>query len=98
MAQSHSFAEIVGLEALQADLLAEKGSYEELVEEKLKDVIPTWHCSSTNNSTACNSNFDICKLFKSEWAWDENPSKTIVSEWDLQCSNALLRGLPAYLF
>ncbi|KAH7547943.1 hypothetical protein JRO89_XS14G0042700 [Xanthoceras sorbifolium] len=38
MAQSHSFAEIVGLEALQADLLAEKGSYEELVEEKLKAI------------------------------------------------------------
>ncbi|TXG49594.1 hypothetical protein EZV62_025469 [Acer yangbiense] len=38
---------------------------------------------------------DICKLHASEWAWDEIPSKTIISEWGLQCSTALLRGLPA---
>ncbi|KAI9156143.1 hypothetical protein LWI28_001258 [Acer negundo] len=60
------------------------------------DGIPTWHCTN-NASTTCNSkqSVDICKLHTSEWAWDEIPSKTIVSEWGLQCSNAFLRGLPA---
>ncbi|KAK3232361.1 hypothetical protein Dsin_004242 [Dipteronia sinensis] len=59
------------------------------------DAIPTWHCTN-NGSTTCNSKHsDICKLHASEWAWDEIPSKTIISEWGLQCSTALLRGLPA---
>ncbi|KAK1571146.1 hypothetical protein Q3G72_012512 [Acer saccharum] len=60
------------------------------------DGIPTWHCTN-NASTTCNSkqSADICKLHTSEWAWDEIPSKTIVSEWGLQCSNTFLRGLPA---
>ncbi|TXG49600.1 hypothetical protein EZV62_025475 [Acer yangbiense] len=60
------------------------------------DGIPAWHC--TNNArTTCNpkQSADICKLHTSEWAWDEIPSKTIVSEWGLQCSNVFLRGLPA---
>ncbi|TXG49581.1 hypothetical protein EZV62_025456 [Acer yangbiense] len=60
------------------------------------DGIPTWHCTN-NASKTCNSkqSADICKLHTSEWAWDEIPSKTIVSEWGLQCSNTFLRGLPA---
>ncbi|KAI9157351.1 hypothetical protein LWI28_021122 [Acer negundo] len=59
------------------------------------DAIPTWHCTN-NGSTTCDSKHsDICELHASEWAWDEIPSKTIISEWGLQCSTALLRGLPA---
>ncbi|KAK1571107.1 hypothetical protein Q3G72_012026 [Acer saccharum] len=60
------------------------------------DGIPAWHCTH-NARTTCNSkqSADICKLHNSEWAWDEIPSKTIVSEWGLQCSNVFLRGLPA---
>ncbi|KAK3232370.1 hypothetical protein Dsin_004251 [Dipteronia sinensis] len=60
------------------------------------DAIPTWHCIN-NGSTTCSSKrfADICKLPNSEWAWDEIPSQTIVSEWGLQCSSVFLRGLPA---
>ncbi|KAK0592444.1 hypothetical protein LWI29_019269 [Acer saccharum] len=60
------------------------------------DAISTWHCIN-NSSTTCNSKrfADICKLPTSEWAWDEIPSETIVSEWGLQCSSVFLRGLPA---
>ncbi|KAK3232369.1 hypothetical protein Dsin_004250 [Dipteronia sinensis] len=48
------------------------------------DGIPTWHCTN-KASTTCNSNHfeDICKLSSFQWAWDEIPSKTIVSEWGL---------------
>ncbi|KAK3232374.1 hypothetical protein Dsin_004255 [Dipteronia sinensis] len=60
------------------------------------DAIPTWHCIN-NGSTVCNSKrfADICKLPTSDLVWDEIPSKTIVSEWGLQCSSVFLRGLPA---
>ena len=59
------------------------------------DAIPTWHCIN-NGSITCNSKHstDICKLPTSEWAWDEIPTKTIISGWGLQCSIMFLKGLP----
>ncbi|KAK0593194.1 hypothetical protein LWI29_032650 [Acer saccharum] len=57
------------------------------------DAIPTWHC--INNGSICKHSTDICKLPTSEWAWDEIPTKSIISEWGLQCSSVFLEGLPA---
>ncbi|KAK0595909.1 hypothetical protein LWI29_010998 [Acer saccharum] len=56
------------------------------------DAEPTWHC--INNCDSSNSN--ICSLpADSEWTWDGIASKTIISEWGLECSTAFIRGLPA---
>ncbi|KAL5813331.1 hypothetical protein ACOSQ3_028281 [Xanthoceras sorbifolium] len=62
------------------------------------DAQPTWHCTNNNTTTTtCDSRrSNICKLPKSDWAWDGFASKTIVSEWGLQCSSsAFIRGLPS---
>ncbi|KAL5746652.1 hypothetical protein ACOSP7_027798 [Xanthoceras sorbifolium] len=57
------------------------------------DGEPTWHCI---NNTTCNSiSSNICELPRSDWAWDGTASKTIISEWGLECSSAFIKGLPA---
>ncbi|KAL6198758.1 hypothetical protein ACLB2K_028547 [Fragaria x ananassa] len=57
------------------------------------DATPTWHCSS--DTTTCNTSSDICDLSTSDWAWDSVSSKTIISDWNLQCSSSFITGLPA---
>ncbi|XP_010688756.2 organic cation/carnitine transporter 2 [Beta vulgaris subsp. vulgaris] len=60
---------------------------------------PTWHCTSsnTNSKISCSSsnNSNICRLSKSDWAWDyPNVHTSIISEWDLECASSFITGFP----
>ncbi|XP_054816572.1 organic cation/carnitine transporter 3-like [Prosopis cineraria] len=61
------------------------------------DAHPRWHCT-TSNLTSCSSDSDICKLPRSSWAWDEISSKTIISQWSLECASSFITGLPQSSF
>ncbi|XP_027909858.1 organic cation/carnitine transporter 3-like [Vigna unguiculata] len=60
------------------------------------DDYPTWHC--TNHTTTCTSNSGICKLPKTSWAWDGPSSKTIISQFGLECATSFITGLPQSSF
>ncbi|KAK3198503.1 hypothetical protein Dsin_021918 [Dipteronia sinensis] len=62
------------------------------------DAEPSWHCSTTSNDVTCTTNSDICQLSNSEWAWDGSSSRTIVSEWNLQCASSIITSLPSSSF
>ncbi|KAJ1385216.1 MFS transporter superfamily [Sesbania bispinosa] len=59
------------------------------------DDYPTWHC---NDFTTCSTSSDICKLPKSSWTWDGPSSKTIISQWGLECASSFITGLPQSSF
>ncbi|CAH8363721.1 unnamed protein product [Eruca vesicaria subsp. sativa] len=61
------------------------------------DAFPTWHCL---DHTICNSTTtDICKLPRSAWEWDGGfKGKSVISEFELECSSSFLRGLPTSAF
>ncbi|CAJ1978195.1 unnamed protein product [Sphenostylis stenocarpa] len=59
------------------------------------DDYPTWHCTDL---TTCTSHSNICNIPKSSWAWDGPSSKTIISEFDLECSSSFITGLPQSSF
>ncbi|KAJ1385219.1 MFS transporter superfamily [Sesbania bispinosa] len=59
------------------------------------DDYPTWHCT---NLTTCSTSSDICKLPKSSWSWNGPSSKTIISQWGLECSSNFITGLPQSSF
>ncbi|CAH2037371.1 unnamed protein product [Thlaspi arvense] len=61
------------------------------------DAYPTWHCL---NHTFCDpSASDICKLPRSAWEWDGGfKGKSVISEFGLECSSSLLRGMPTSAF
>ncbi|KMT02664.1 hypothetical protein BVRB_9g203410 [Beta vulgaris subsp. vulgaris] len=60
---------------------------------------PTWHCTGSNSTSniSCNSNIksNICRVSKSDWAWDSpNVHTSIISEWDLECASSFMTGFP----
>lgn len=58
-------------------------------------LIPSFLQKKTGKTNSCNSNSDICSLSKGEWAWDSGKTHTsIISEWDLECVNSFITGLP----
>ncbi|KAK7256999.1 hypothetical protein RIF29_30653 [Crotalaria pallida] len=57
------------------------------------DAQPLWHCTSSSCTTTT-----MCNLPKYSWAWDGPTQASIISEWNLQCSNSIITGLPASLF
>ncbi|CAF2207622.1 unnamed protein product [Brassica napus] len=64
------------------------------------DAYPTWHCL---DHTVCNpATTDICELPRSAWEWDGGfkgkTGKSVISEFDLECSSSFLRGLPTSAF
>ncbi|KAL0867362.1 hypothetical protein Bca101_046480 [Brassica carinata] len=61
------------------------------------DAYPTWHCL---DHTVCNpGTTDICELPRSAWEWDGGfKGKTVISEFELECSSSFLRGLPTSAF
>ncbi|KAG7597239.1 Major facilitator sugar transporter-like [Arabidopsis suecica] len=61
------------------------------------DAYPTWHCL---NHTICDpSASDICNLPRSAWEWDGgSKGKSVISEFGLECSSSLLRGMPSSAF
>ncbi|KAL0813514.1 hypothetical protein Bca101_069957 [Brassica carinata] len=61
------------------------------------DAYPTWHCL---NHTICDhSTSDICRLPRSAWEWDGgSKDKTVISDFGLECSSSLLRGMPTSAF
>ncbi|CAN6938979.1 unnamed protein product [Brassica oleracea] len=64
------------------------------------DAYPTWHCL---DHTVCNpATTDICDLPRSAWEWDGGfkgkTGKSVISEFDLECSSSFLRGLPTSAF
>ncbi|KAJ7949016.1 Organic cation/carnitine transporter [Quillaja saponaria] len=62
------------------------------------DAIPTWHCVN-NTTTYCKPNHsNICKLPRSSWTWDGPASQSFISEWELQCANSIIKGLPTSSF
>ncbi|KAK7327313.1 hypothetical protein VNO80_31555 [Phaseolus coccineus] len=60
------------------------------------DDYPTWHC--TNHTSTCTSHSDICKLPKSSWSWDGPSSKTIISQFGLECASSFITALPQSSF
>lgn len=61
----------------------------------ITDANPTWHCT---DYSLCNSLTDICQLPKTSWTWDMPMDTSIVSDWSLECTSSLIRGLPASCF
>ncbi|XP_058072271.1 organic cation/carnitine transporter 3-like [Magnolia sinica] len=61
------------------------------------DAQPSWHCTRANDME-CLSAATPCELPKHAWAWDQPASTSIISQWDLMCSNPLISGLPASSF
>ncbi|XP_024006934.1 organic cation/carnitine transporter 5 isoform X2 [Eutrema salsugineum] len=61
------------------------------------DAYPTWHCL---DHTICNpATSDICEIPRSAWDWDGGfKGKSVISEFDLECSSSYLRGLPTSAF
>ncbi|XP_021288461.1 organic cation/carnitine transporter 2-like [Herrania umbratica] len=55
------------------------------------DAQPTFHCI---DNTLCISSSNICEIPKFAWAWSDHASKTIISDWELQCSSSFIQGLP----
>uniref|UniRef100_A0A7N0TS75 Major facilitator superfamily (MFS) profile domain-containing protein n=1 Tax=Kalanchoe fedtschenkoi TaxID=63787 RepID=A0A7N0TS75_KALFE len=64
------------------------------------DANPQWHCVAGphHQQQHCNSDADICKLDHGSWAWTGTKSKTIISDWSLECSSAVIMSLPASAF
>lgn len=62
------------------------------------DAHPPWHCTSTDHITCDPKNSDICKLPRSTWSWDGLSSKTIISQWNLECGSSFITGLPQSSF
>ncbi|CAH8356224.1 unnamed protein product [Eruca vesicaria subsp. sativa] len=61
------------------------------------DAYPTWHCVDHTLCTPATT--DICKLPRSAWEWDGGfKGKSVISEFDLECSSSFLRGLPTSAF
>ncbi|ESQ35177.1 hypothetical protein EUTSA_v10007384mg [Eutrema salsugineum] len=61
------------------------------------DAYPTWHCL---DHTICDpSASDICKLPRSAWQWDgDSKGRSVISDFVLECSSSLLRGMPSSAF
>ncbi|KAF8103442.1 hypothetical protein N665_0188s0378 [Sinapis alba] len=61
------------------------------------DAYPTWHCL---DHTICNPTATtMCGLPRSAWDWDNGfKGKSVISEFDLECSSSFLRGLPTSAF
>lgn len=60
---------------------------------------PSWHCTDQLRNGSCHSGFsNICQLPRDSWAWDRPVYSSIVSEWELQCSISVIKGLPASSF
>ncbi|XP_015950907.1 organic cation/carnitine transporter 3 [Arachis duranensis] len=73
------------------------------------DAQPSWHCANQTGSRFASNNScesttmtakraSICELSKDLWAWDESKQVSIISEWDLECVNTIITGLPASMF
>ncbi|KAK7256998.1 hypothetical protein RIF29_30652 [Crotalaria pallida] len=64
------------------------------------DAQPLWHCTnnSNHNSSSSCATTTMCNLPNDSWAWDGPTQASIISEWNLQCSNSIITGLPASLF
>ena len=61
------------------------------------DAYPTWHCVDHNVCTPATT--DICKLPRSAWDWDGGfKGKSVISEFNLECSSSFLRSLPTSAF
>ncbi|CAN7052702.1 unnamed protein product [Brassica rapa subsp. trilocularis] len=61
------------------------------------DAYPTWHCVDHNVCTPATT--DICKLPRSAWEWDGGfKGKSVISEFNLECSSSFLRSLPTSAF
>ncbi|KAL0867361.1 hypothetical protein Bca101_046479 [Brassica carinata] len=61
------------------------------------DAYPKWHCL---DHTICNpTTTTMCGLPRSAWDWDNGfKGKSVISEFDLECSSSFLRGLPTSAF
>ncbi|KFK42345.1 hypothetical protein AALP_AA2G244200 [Arabis alpina] len=61
------------------------------------DAYPTWHCL---DHTICNpTTSDICEIPRSAWDWDGGfKGKSVISEFELECSSSFFRGLPTSTF
>ncbi|XP_022718155.1 organic cation/carnitine transporter 3-like [Durio zibethinus] len=62
------------------------------------DAEPSWHCTQVVHESVCNSFSNICLLPKNSWSWDWPAHTSIISEWGLECSSSIVRGLPASSF
>ncbi|KAK4285627.1 hypothetical protein QN277_002299 [Acacia crassicarpa] len=64
------------------------------------DSHPPWHCTNNNLTSSCSSKTSdiICTIPRSSWAWDGLSSKTIISQWDLECASSFITGLPQSSF
>ncbi|GER48101.1 organic cation/carnitine transporter 3 [Striga asiatica] len=58
------------------------------------DTQPKWSCNSQSPATCT----DMCRLPEGSWSWDSPAHSSIISQWSLQCSSPIIRGLPASSF
>ncbi|KAJ4844584.1 hypothetical protein Tsubulata_032983 [Turnera subulata] len=58
------------------------------------DAEPKWHCTQPG-SDPCSSATDVCHLPDHAWSWDDPAHTTFISDWNLQCENSFIKGLPA---
>ncbi|KAJ4844587.1 hypothetical protein Tsubulata_032987 [Turnera subulata] len=61
------------------------------------DAEPKWHCTQPG-SEPCSSAIDVCHLPDHAWSWDDPAHTAIISDWNLQCENSFIKGLPASSF
>ncbi|CAK9133744.1 unnamed protein product [Ilex paraguariensis] len=59
------------------------------------DKQPSWHCT---DQLTCNSESNLCNLSNTSWAWDYPIYTSTVSEWNRQCSNSIIAGLPSSVY
>ncbi|KAJ4874417.1 Organic cation/carnitine transporter 5 [Raphanus sativus] len=61
------------------------------------DAYPTWHCLDHTISDPTTTT--MCGLPRSAWDWDKGfKGKSVISEFDLECSSSFLRVLPTSAF
>ncbi|KAI4366586.1 hypothetical protein MLD38_022447 [Melastoma candidum] len=62
------------------------------------DFNPSRHCTNPTDPS-CTSAFDVCRLpGNTSWAYDLPKGSSTVSDWGLECTNSLVKGLPASSF
>ncbi|KAH9309502.1 hypothetical protein KI387_037413, partial [Taxus chinensis] len=68
------------------------------------DAQPSWHCVKSQavdlskNEKWCTPQSSICEMDQSLWEWVDGIGASVVSEWNLICSNKFKAGIPASLF
>ncbi|GLJ53643.1 hypothetical protein SUGI_1144190 [Cryptomeria japonica] len=61
------------------------------------DVQPSWRCANST-SVSCTEKSSICEMDRRAWEWDRGKAVSVISEWDLICTNSYKAGIPQIFF